>query len=124
MPKPKIPAKRKPEIQQILEKAAALDRRRQAQIKNQSLAITRLLEAMNGGKTLPDAHTEEMQILHAGAAVLQVENQDMRAALKALVDAIDAMPMDAISPKLTAPVSGTLAVALSDARTLATSDEG
>jgi hypothetical protein len=87
MPKKNPPARKptgkvKSRLQQILEQANTLDRRRQAQIANQVAAINRLLK--------DGEYDEEMRILHEGAAVLAVENQDLRAALRELVRAVDA----------------------------------
>lgn len=107
--------------------ANQLDRRRQAQIANQTGTINRLLARfddhtlINGeAVTSHAAYGEEMSTLYKAIATYQVENEDLRGALRAFVTAIDAMPMDAISRQLTAPVRETFAQALSDARALVT----
>lgn len=72
----------------VIEKAQAIDRRRQAQIENQKASINRLL--VNG------EYTAEMQTLFQAAASLQVENEMLGAAMKALVASIDALPLDGL----------------------------
>lgn len=57
-------------LRQVMEQAQKLDRRRQAQINNQIATINHLLQ----GST----YTEEMRVLHEGAAALAVENEDLR----------------------------------------------
>lgn len=79
----------------IINQANALDRRRQAQIENQRKSITRLLNAGIGvdDTTTPEArYTDEMAILHEGAAVLRVQLEDTERALRDLVAAVDALP--------------------------------
>lgn len=81
-----IPNRRRNEIQQIIDKANALDRRRQAQIANQAASIDRLLKLLNEGKAGTAAYSEEMQILHQAAAALVVERDELRTVLEDVLD--------------------------------------
>lgn len=77
----------------IINQAMALDRRRQAQIENQRRSITRLLNSgidYKGDTTTPEArYTEEMKILHEGAAALGVQLEDTQKMLEYLIAAIE-----------------------------------
>lgn len=87
-------------IKEVLQRAMSLDRRRQAQINNQVASINRLLEQFDEGKhagTSHAAYTEEMRVLHEGAAAFAVENEDLRTALSDLVRAIDALHLDQLT---------------------------
>lgn len=78
-------------IQDLMQRAHALDRRRQAQIQNQIGTINRLLD---GG-----TYTEEMRILHEGAAESIARNEELTHALSELVNAVQAqVPVDVILP--------------------------
>lgn len=70
--KPKQARSKNP-IQEVLEKARALDRRRMAQINNQIGTINRLL--------VDGTYDAEMKILHEGSAALAAENAELREAL-------------------------------------------
>jgi hypothetical protein len=108
MPKSAAPRKkstRQPDqLKEVLERAMAMDRRRQAQIANQVASINRLLAGAEEHECFPHdpatghpmiqkrpyGYTDEMRVLHEGSAVLTVENQDLRAVLSELVRFIDA----------------------------------
>lgn len=82
MPKSEAPRKKgRPtadhRLRQVVARAQATDRRRQAQIANQMASINRLLR--------DGSYTAEMQTLFQASASLQVENEDLRAALRDLV---------------------------------------
>lgn len=104
----------------IINQAQSLDRRRVAQIENQKKSITRLLNLgidPETDTTTPEArYTEEMRILHEGAAVLTVENEDLRQALRALMAAIDGTPLDGVSWGTDKSRRDALAYALAAAR--------
>ena len=89
-------------MKEVIQKALSLDRRRQAQIENQKRSINRLLERFDEGKYAGTSHavyTEEMNILHMAAAQFRVENDDLRAVLRDLVTALDALPLDMMSTR-------------------------
>ena len=117
-PKSAVQAERQKRMA-VIQSANQLDRRRQSQINNQVATINRLLLALDEGKAAGTSHavyTEEMKILHMAASQLQVENQDLVAALKRLVAAVDEVPgLDG-----DAATADELAEALSEARTLVT----
>lgn len=77
-------------IKEVLQRAMSLDRRRQAQINNQVASINRLLGEDHG-------YTEEMRVLHEGAAAFAVENEDLRTALSDLVRAIRVLHLDQLT---------------------------
>lgn len=133
MSKPKNnrkPTPSKNPVQEVLERARVLDRRRQAQIENQKAAINRLLERFDGIQLLdpqtghplmpPTSHAiynEEMGILHGAYADAAAEAAELRSVLTSLVSSIDGTPLDGVSwPK--AAGREALAQALHDAREL------
>jgi hypothetical protein len=79
--KPRVPPAVKNAVQATVVRAQALDRRRQAQIANQIGTINRLLGEDHG-------YTEEMAILHQGAAALAAENEELRARVAELEQAV------------------------------------
>lgn len=81
MPKPKKKAPSKNPIREVLEKARALDRRRQAQIENQKQAITRLLEALNGHQPVKDVLVSENQLLIEAVSDAQARIEELEQAL-------------------------------------------
>ena len=98
--RPKNVAKPNP-MRQALLNAAALDRRRQAQIANQIETINRLLSSPHAPGI---KYTEEMKILHEAGAALVAENQELREKVRELTDQIldrDGITVEALS----APVS-------------------
>lgn len=83
-------------IQDLMQRAHALDRRRQAQITNQIGTINRLLERFDEGKhagTSHAAYTEEMRILHEGAAESIARGEELTHALSELVNAVQAVDL-------------------------------
>lgn len=78
-------------VENVIDGAQQLDRRRQAQITNQAASITRLLARFEADpETAARAvYSREMHILHEGAAVLMVERDDARMALRQLVEGLD-----------------------------------
>lgn len=93
-------------VLEVLEKARAIDRRRQAQIHNQAESITRLLAQINEHSCMPLdlmtghpltskpmlGYSEEMRMLHEGFADLQVRYEDAVTTLAQLVAAVDGLP--------------------------------
>lgn len=94
MPKSAAPRKksnpRSDRTLEVMQRAMALDRRRQAQINNQIASINRLLGEDHG-------YTEEMRVLHEGSAVLLASAEEARDALRSLVRAIDALHLDQLT---------------------------
>lgn len=114
MPQSKPPRKNQQAsnpIKKILEQARSIDRRRQAQIENQVQSINRLLKS--------GEYSEEMRILHMATAQYKVENEDLTAALRQLVDKIDGLPLDGLRLGRGAHVTA-FAEALAAARALIT----
>lgn len=90
----------------IINAAQSLDRRRVAQINNQKESITRLLNQHRLAGEPQARYTQEMEILHQGAATLRVELEATEAALRQLADAcVHGLPGEAITDDIDAALA-------------------
>lgn len=83
-----------------MERAQAIDRRRQAQIENQKASITRLLNASirDDDTVTPEArYTEEMGILHTATAEAVARSDELEQAAAAVIERAREVAGDAIN---------------------------
>lgn len=102
-------------LETIMNEAEQLDRRRQAQIRNQRDSITRLLTRFEAD---PEAgarvvYSKEMAILHEGSAALAADLDSLRDVVRRLVSAMDTAPAAGRDTVMTIELADALSVARS-----------